>query len=104
MRSSINYTAHSQIIFCKGSGLFGSYYKGTLNLRPMSNREIDNLRSAVRWHLTKYGSYSHVLINMYYADILQKELNCTEPQVAKCLDMKNLSIVDGLEKDFAIIP
>lgn len=70
----------------------------------MIKNEIDLFQSAIRNHLIDSGQYSHVLINLPYAEVLKKELNCIEPQFAKCLDMKDLSIVDGLEKDFVIIP
>lgn len=70
----------------------------------MSKKEISRFQSAIREHFIESGSYSHIFMNYSYADVLKNELNCSDSQFAKCLDMKNLSIVDGLEKDFVIIP
>ena len=70
----------------------------------MSTKEISRFKSAVREHFIESGSCSHIFMNYSYADILKKELNCTDAQFAKRLEMKHLSIVDGLEKDFVIIP
>lgn len=105
-------TANPNVVFliksinkCKEFGFLGSYKKEqNPNGIPMSKNDIDSLQAAVRQHLVESGPYSHLLINLSYADVLKEKLNCNESEFAKRLEMKNLSIVDGLEKDFVIIP
>lgn len=71
----------------------------------MSNhKETDRFRQATREQLIESGPYSHVLVNTDYADRLQQELGCDDPVLAQRLGMKHLSIVDGLDDDFVIIP
>lgn len=69
----------------------------------MKKKEFKRFKSAVRQHYIECGPYRHIFMNYSYADILKKELRCSDSQFPVRLGVKDLAIVDGINEDFVIV-
>lgn len=69
----------------------------------MEAKEATRLKTAIRNHKKFSGDCRHIFLNFNYACILQKEIGCTEVDLARSMGIAQLVIVDGLKQDFKIV-
>ena len=69
----------------------------------MDTKETNRLITAIRKHKKQSGDCRHIFLNFNYALILQKEIGCTEEDLARSIGISQLVIVDGLKQDFMIV-
>lgn len=69
----------------------------------MDTKEANRLKTAIRKHKKCRGDCRHIFLNFNYAFILQKEIGCSEEDLARSMGIAQLVIVDGLKQDFMIV-